>query len=248
MSFILEIAVFNISSALAAANAGADRIELCENPTEGGTTPSFGTLKAIREKIIIPVFPIVRPRGGDFLYSDEEFEVIKKDVLLIKDLGFEGIVFGLLKKDGTIDKQRTVKLVELAYPLEATFHRAFDRAAEPSRSLEEIITCGCQRILTSGQVPNAVAGKELIKQLVQQADERIIIMPGSGLRSNNISELAAYTSAQEFHSSARKIIPSQMEFIQKSMKEDLGNIFVDVEEIKMMREALKPAKSTNGGL
>ena len=174
MSFILEIAVFNISSALAAANAGADRIELCENPTEGGTTPSFGTLKAIREKIAIPVFPIVRPRGGDFLYSDEEFEVIKKDVLLIKDLGFEGIVFGLLKKDGTIDKQRTAKLVELAYPLEVTFHRAFDRAAEPSRSLEEIITCGCQRILTSGQVPNAVDGKELIKQLVQQADERII--------------------------------------------------------------------------
>ena len=246
MSFILEIAVFNISSALAAANAGADRIELCENPTEGGTTPSFGTLKAIREKIIIPVFPIVRPRGGDFLYSDEEFEVIKKDVLLIKDLGFEGIVFGLLKKDGTIDKQRTVKLVELAYPLEVTFHRAFDRAAEPSRSLEEIITCGCQRILTSGQVPNAVAGKELIKQLVQQADERIIIMPGSGVRSNNISELAAYTSAQEFHSSARKIIPSQMEFIQKSMKEDLGNIFVDVEEIKMMREALKPLNPPMG--
>jgi copper homeostasis protein len=238
MSFILEIAVFNISSALAAAQAGADRIELCENPSEGGTTPSFGTLKIVREKINIPAFPIVRPRGGDFLYSDEEFGVMKKDILLIKRLGFEGVVFGLLEKGGTIDKQRTAKLVELAYPMEATFHRAFDRAAEASRALEEIISCGCQRILTSGQVPNAIDGKELIKQLIQQADERIIIMPGSGVRSNNIVELATYTNTQEFHSSARKIIPSQMEFIQKSMKENVENILVDVEEIKMMREAL----------
>src|SRR4051794_24537161 len=155
MNFTLEIAAFNIQSALVAAKAGADRIELCENPADGGTTPSFGTLKTVREKINIPVFPIVRPRGGDFLYSDEEFEVIKKDVVLIKSLGFEGIVFGLLKKDGTIDKQRTAKLVELAYPIEVTFHRAFDRAVEPLHALEEIITCGCQQILTSGQVPNA---------------------------------------------------------------------------------------------
>ena len=248
MSFILEIAVFNICSALAAEKAGADRIELCENPAEGGTTPSFGTLKIVREKINIPVFPIVRPRGGDFLYSNEEFEVIKKDVRLIKDLGFEGIVVGLLKKDGTIDIGRTGKLIELAYPMEVTFHRAFDRAAEPLHALEEIITCGCQRILTSGQISSALDGKELIKQLIERADERIIIMPGSGVRSNNITELATYTNAQELHSSARKMISSQMEFIQKSMKEDLGNIFVDVEEIKMMREALKPAKSTNGGL
>src|SRR6476620_10415269 len=167
MSFILEIAVFNICSALAAEKAGADRIELCENPAEGGTTPSFGTLKIVREKINIPVFPIVRPRGGDFLYSNEEFEVIKKDVRLIKDLGFEGIVVGLLKKDGTIDTRQTGKLVELAYPMEVTFHRAFDRAAEPLHAMEEIITCGCQRILTSGQVPNAVDGKELIQQLIE---------------------------------------------------------------------------------
>jgi len=238
MSFILEIAVFNISSALTAAKAGADRIELCENPTDGGTTPSFGTLKIVREKINISIYPIIRPRGGDFLYADEEFEVMKKDLQLIKDLGFEGIVIGLLKKDGTVDTLRTGKLVESAYPMEITFHRAFDRAADPLHALEEIIACGCQRILTSGQVPNAIDGKELIKQLIQQADERIIIMPGSGVRSNNITELAAYTNAQEFHSSARKIIPSQMRFIQKSMKENVENIFVDIEEIKMIKEAL----------
>lgn len=238
MSFILEIAVFNIASALLAAKAGADRIELCENPFDGGTTPSYGTLKTVREKINIPVFPIVRARGGDFLYSDEEFEVMKKDVALIKDLGFEGVVIGLLKKDGTIDIQRTSKLVEIAYPLEVTFHRAFDRAAEPLQALEDVINCGCQRILTSGQVPNAFDGKELMKQLIQQADGRIIIMPGSGVRSNNIRSLVEFTGAEELHSSARKIIPSQMQFTQQSMNENLENISVDVDEIKKMKTAL----------
>ena len=235
MHFILEIAVFNIESALLAAKAGADRIELCENPSDGGTTPSYGTLKTVRKKINIPVFPIVRARGGNFLYSDEEFEVMKKDVALIKDLGFEGVVIGLLKKDGTINIQRTAKLVELAYPLEVTFHRAFDRAAEPLQALEDVIKCGCQRILTSGQVQYAFDGKELIKQLIQQADNRIIIIPGSGVRSNNIKAVVEFTGAEEVHSSARKIVSSQMQFIQKSMSENLENISVDIDEIKRMK-------------
>ena len=238
MSFILEVAVFNIESALLAAKAGADRIELCENPYDGGTTPSYGTLKTVREKINIPVFPIVRARGGDFLYSEEEFEVMKKDVALIKDIGFEGMVIGLLKKDGTIDIQRTLRLVELAYPLEVTFHRAFDRAAEPLQALEDVIKCGCQRILTSGQVSHAFDRKELIKQLIQQADNRIIIMPGSGVRSSNIKALIEFTGAEEVHSSARKIVPSQMQFIQKTMNENLENISVDENEIRKMKEAL----------
>ena len=238
MSFTLEIAVFNIQSAMLASQAGADRIELCENPFEGGTTPSYGTLKTVREKITIPIFPIIRPRGGDFLYSDEEFEVIKKDILLIKDLGFEGAVIGLLKRDGTIDTPRTSKLVELAYPLEVTFHRAFDRATDPLQALEDVIRCGCQRILTSGQVPNALDGKELIQQLIQQADDRIVIMPGSGVRSNNIEELIAYTGAEEMHSSARKMIPSQMQFVQKGMEENLENTIIDTEEIRRMKDAI----------
>ena len=235
---LLEIAVFNIQSALMAAEAGANRLELCENPTDGGTTPSYGFLKTVKEKISIPVFPIIRPRGGDFLYSDEEFEIMKKDLLLCIQLGFEGAVIGLLNADGTIDKKRTTELVELAYPLEITFHRAFDRAANPLQALEDIIACGCQRILTSGQVPNAFGGKELIKQLIKQADERIIIMPGSGVRSNNISELATYTGAVELHSSARKITASQMQFTLESMRENLENTFVDAEEIKQMKDAL----------
>jgi len=236
---ILEIAVFNIQSAIIAANAGADRIELCENPADGGTTPSYGYLKTAREKISIPIFPIVRARGGDFFYSDEEFAVIKRDALLCKDLGFEGIVIGLLKKDAMVDIERTKRLVDLAYPMEITFHRAFDRTKDALKSLEDIIDCGCQRILTSGQVPNAFDGKDLIKKLIEQANDRIIIMPGSGVRSNNIKELAAYTGATELHSSARKNIAGTMEFVNKNMHEDLQNISVDADEIKIMKEHVK---------
>lgn len=235
---MLEIAVFNIQSALLAAAAGAHRLELCENPYDGGTTPSYGTLKTIREKISIPVFPIIRPRGGDFLYNNEEYEVTRKDVQLCKELGFEGVVIGLLHADGSIDKERTKKLVDLAYPMEVTFHRAFDRAAHPLQALEDIIACGCNRILTSGQVPNAWDGRELIRQLVELADDRIIIMPGSGVRSSNIKALADFTSATELHSSARELAPSGMQYHANSMQEKLQNTIVDTAEIKKMLAAL----------
>ena len=235
---ILEIAVFNVESAIAASNEGANRLELCENPFDGGTTPSYGTLQTVREKVSIPVFPIIRPRGGDFLFSEDEFAVMKKDIELCKKLGFEGVVIGLLLEDGNIDEERTRILVKLAAPMDVTFHRAFDRAAEPLQAMETIISCGCKRILTSGQVPNAMDGKELIKQLILQANNRIIIMPGSGVRSNNIKELADFTGAKELHSSARKLLSSQMDFTQLSMKEKLENINVDVVEIKKMKEIL----------
>jgi copper homeostasis protein len=236
---MLEIAVFNIESAIQAAQSGADRLELCENPQEGGTTPSYGTLKITREKISIPVFPIIRPRGGDFLYSDAEFRAMAQDLRLCKELGFEGVVIGLLQKDGSIDVQRTKELVALAYPMEVTFHRAFDRCNDPFRGLEDIIACGCTRILTSGQVPNAMDGKELIRQLVENADDRIIIMPGSGVRSSNISELAAYTGAKELHSSARKNTASAMEFAAPGMKDKMENTGVDMDEVRKMNAALK---------
>jgi copper homeostasis protein len=235
---ILEIAVFNIESALLAVSAGADRLELCENPGEGGTTPSYGTLKIVREKISIPVFPIIRVRGGDFLYSDDEFAVMKKDVELCKQLGFEGVVIGLLHADGSVDAERTKELAGLAYPMEVTFHRAFDRAADPLAAMETIISCGCHRILTSGQVPNAGDGKELIKQLIEQADDRIIIMPGSGIRSSNIKEIADYTGAVELHSSARKIMTSGMNVQKSSMNEELKTVSVALEEIRKMKERL----------
>lgn len=232
---VLEIAVFNIQSALLASKAGADRLELCENPVDGGTTPSFGTLKTIREKISIPVFPIIRARGGDFFYTADELDVMQKDILLCKQLGFDGVVIGSLKKDATVDTETIKRWVDMAYPLEVTFHRAFDRTKDAFQSLKDIIECGCQRILTSGQVPNAFDGKELIKKLIEQADDRIIIMPGSGVRSSNIKDLAGYTGATELHSSARKNFPSEMEFINPGMQEKLENIAVDVEDIQKMK-------------
>jgi copper homeostasis protein len=235
---LLEIAVFNIASAIAAEKAGADRIELCENPHDGGTTPSYGTLKTVREKISIPVFPIIRPRGGDFLYNDEEFEVMKKDILLCKESGFKGAVTGLLKKDGSIDTERTKQLVNLAYPLQITFHRAFDRAKEPLEALEDVIKTGCARILTSGQKPNVSDALVLIKDLIVHANERIIILPGSGVRSNNMSRLAKETGAKELHSSARKESASEMQFFVDSMKENLVNVQVDIEEVKRMKTIL----------
>jgi copper homeostasis protein len=238
MNVLLEIAVFNIESAILAAASGADRLELCENPHEGGTTPSFGFLKTVVENISIPVFPIIRPRGGDFLYSQTEFNQICYDIELCKDLGFKGVVSGLLLQDGTIDYKRTSKLVALAGAMNFTFHRAFDRAIEPFLALETIIDTGAKRILTSGQVPNAYEGKELIQQLVQQSNDRIIIMPGSGIRSNNIKTLQSHTNAKELHSSARLVVNSLMHYHPKSMNENLNNTIVDVSEIKAMKALL----------
>lgn len=235
---LLEIAVFNIESAIAAERAGADRIELCENPFDGGTTPSYGTLKIIREKIRIPVFPIIRPRGGDFLYSDNEFEVMKNDLQLVRELGFAGAVIGLLHKDGTIDTKRTKELVAIAPDMQLTFHRAFDRCKNPLQALEDIIQTGCARILTSGQKPNVNDAKELIKTLIQKANNRIIILPGSGVRSNGLHELANDTGAAEFHSSARTELASNMDFLVPSMKETLTNTFVDTDEIIKMKKIL----------
>ncbi len=235
---LLEIAVFNFQSAQLAANAGAHRLELCENAHEGGTTASYGTLKWVREQINIPVFPIIRPRGGDFLYSKDEFAIMQQDVVFCKKLGFEGIVVGLLNTDGTVDEVRTAALVELAYPMEVTFHRAFDRSKDPFKAMQTIIRCGCSRILTSGQVPNATDGKELIKQLIEHASDDIIIMPGSGIRSNNIKELASFTGARELHSSARKLVHTNMQFLQQNMQEQLQSISIDSSEITAMLEQL----------
>ena len=202
----LEIAVFSVPSALDAIQAGAHRIELCENPNEGGTTPSYGSLVAMSKQQTVPVFPIIRPRGGDFLYTGIEFQIMKQDVLIAKELGFKGVVIGLLNSDGSIDKIRTAELVALAQPMLVTFHRAFDRCADPIQGLEDIIATGCHRILTSGQVPNVANALPLIKQLVDQANGRIIIMPGSGVRANNINEILQQTGVFEIHSSARKTI------------------------------------------
>lgn len=238
MSFLLEIAAFSAESAIIAQQAGADRIELCDNPEEGGTTPSYGTLCYAREQLSIPLFPIIRPRGGDFLYSDASFEIMIKDVNRCKEIGCDGIVIGLLDKDGLIDIERCAALIELAYPMEVTFHRAFDRVRDPFQAMEQLIELGVQRILSSGQYPTAPEGAETLHALVQQANQRIIIMPGSGVRDNNLEQLIKDTGALEYHTAARIAIDSAMEFTHPTMEADTPSIGVDAAMIKRMRTIL----------
>ncbi|MFZ1304259.1 MAG: copper homeostasis protein CutC [Ferruginibacter sp.] len=239
MNFKLEVIGFNIESCILAQATGAHRIELCDNPGEGGTTPSYGFIKAARENLHIELYPIIRPRGGDFFYSDAEFEVMKADVKICKELGCEGVVIGILHADGTVDKERCAALVSLAYPLGVTFHRAFDRVTDAVQALEDIIEIGCERILTSGLVPAALDGAETIAALIKQADERIIIMPGSGVRADNIIELAQKTGAVEFHTSARMNIDSKMNYTNETMKENLRSVSLDEREVKMIIANLK---------
>ena len=239
MYYKLEVIGFNIESCIIAQQAGADRIELCDNPAEGGTTPSYGFIKAAREKLQVDLYPMIRPRGGDFLYSDEEFEIMCEDVKICKSLLCDGVVFGILNADGTVDKKRNTKLVELAYPMGVTFHRAFDRTRDAFEALETLIEIGCERILTSGLKPNVTDGKLMLKALVEKADERIIIMPGSGVRSANVKELATVTGAKEFHSSAKKQADSKMIYLNEEMNEQLTSVIADAEEIKNLLQVLQ---------
>jgi copper homeostasis protein len=239
MEYIIEIATTDFATTKSAVDGGADRIELCAALVEGGTTPSYGTIKQCREAFTLPIFPIIRPRGGDFLYTEEQFHIMLSDVKLCKQLNCDGVVIGLLNADGTIDKKRTAALVEAAYPMEVTFHRAFDRCNDPFEAVEQLIEIGCQRILTSGQQPAALGGVQLIADLVKAADDRIIIMPGSGVRKENIKELADKTGAIEFHSSLRGKNKSQMEFIQPNFNpDDYVNPGIDPEEVRALRNAL----------
>ncbi|WP_276875250.1 copper homeostasis protein CutC [Chryseobacterium joostei] len=198
----IEIACFNPESAIIAFESGADRIELCDGLSEGGTTPNFETTKKLREKINIPIFVMIRPRGGDFTYSDAEFEQMKTDLISLKSLNVDGFVFGILDENDEVNREQNKILVELASPLPCTFHRAFDRAKGLDSSLEKVIECGFTTILTSGQKPNVSEGKENLKKLVELADGRLEILVGGGLRSSNIEDIRACTRAEYFHSSA----------------------------------------------
>jgi copper homeostasis protein len=235
---LLEICAFNLPAALVAQQAGADRIELCSGPEEGGVTPSAGLIRAARERLQIQVYPIIRPREGDFLYSEEEFRIMLRDIEYCKQVGCNGVVIGMLLADGRVDQARCARLVETAYPMGVTFHRAFDRAVDPFAALEVIIRIGCERILTSGQRPVAMEGAQLLRELVREADERIVIMPGSGVRSDNIAELAAQTGAVEFHTSARVRQASAMEYVNAAMQEDSSMVMASEEEIRRIKEEL----------
>lgn len=227
----IEVCAASIESALAAEKGGADRIELCSALSEGGLTPSAGMIKYACENLNIPVFVLIRPRSGDFLYSNDEFETIKEDILATKAYGAKGIVVGILNADGSIDYLRMKMLMEFAKPMEVTFHRAFDMAKDPFIALEEIIKLGCQRILTSGQAVTALQGAELLGQLVKKAENRIKIMPGSGIKPGNLTQIAKTSGAREFHFSASAELQSQMIYknIDAAMVKETGQEFTIIQ-------------------
>jgi copper homeostasis protein len=198
----LEVVVYNIEGALKALDGGADRLEVCASPGDGGTTPSYGTIEVIRQNVTCDVYVMIRPRGGDFHYSRFEFHAMKRDITQYQKISVDGFVLGVLNRNGTIDKVRCRELVERARPLKVTCHRAFDMTRDPFEALEDCIEAGFERILTSGHRTKAMEGIDLISQLVERAGDRIIIMPGSGINETNVEEIKVRTRATEFHFSA----------------------------------------------
>jgi copper homeostasis protein len=197
-----EIACFNLESAILSQKAGADRVELCANISVGGTTPTTEIIQQAREYLTIDIYVMIRPRGGDFVYSEVEFNKMKLDISTLKNIGVNGFVFGILNEGNTINVKQNSALVELAKPLPCTFHRAFDSVSNHEQALEDVITCGFSTLLTSGTYSYVMEGKEVLKKLVIQAQNRIEIMPGGGLRSTNISELNQIFNGNWYHSSA----------------------------------------------
>lgn len=197
----IEVCANSIQSAIVAQEAGATRVELCDNMLEGGTTPSLGQIEIARNLLNIELYPIIRPRGGDFTYNEIDFLIMKKDIIHCGTTNCNGISTGILTPHGEIDKQRCKELVELAhsYNMKITFHRAIDRCKNILQALEDIIEIGFDRILTSGGKSTATEGKEVIKEMIKQANGRISIMPGSGITPQNIQEFAKFTKATEFH-------------------------------------------------
>ena len=206
-SIVLEICVETLAAATAAERGGANRIELCEGLREGGVTPSAELMRAAREQLKIPVFSMIRPRGGDFCYSNAEFEQMKHDIGSAKAAGLNGVVLGILRDDRRVDMDRTAELVRFAQPLPATFHRAFDEVPEMLEGLERVIATGAVRLLTSAGAATAEAGSRKLRELVKQANGRITVMVGGGIRPENLEEVARATNAREFHSGLSSKLP-----------------------------------------
>ena len=210
----VEVCVDSLESAVAAERGGAKRVELCSALPEGGTTPSAGLIAAARKKVSIPLHVMIRPRAGDFYYSAEEFSVMSRDVLTAKQLGVGGVVFGILDLDGKVDIPRTRQLVDLARPLQATFHRAFDMSASLLQSLEDVVEAGVDRILTSGGAQSAIEAVETLRELVLASAGRVIVMAGGGIDDQNVEAVVKQTGVQEVHVGLRTPIASPMRFVK----------------------------------
>lgn len=238
-NFILEICSSSPTSAVAAQEGGASRIELCQSLESGGITPSYAQIKLARKLLTIGIFVLIRPRSGNFVYSPLEYEEMLQDVQFCREVGCDGVVIGILDRDGQVDNARMAQLIDAARPMKVVFHRAFDLCANPAQALEDIIQLGCDRILTSGQEETALAGKDLLRALIAQSAGRIEIMPGSGVDEKNIVEIVSYTRARSIHSSAKIIAPSDVRHHNESiqgMNEPM--IYTSKEKTKKMVQAL----------
>jgi len=230
----IEVCADSINSALIAQEAGAHRVELCTNLAEGGTTPSLGMLNLARELLSIKLYVLIRPRWGDFLYNDLEFEIMKSDIEHCGKIGCDGVVIGMLNSDGTVDMSRNRKLVEIAkrYSMGVTFHRAFDHCADFFQSLEDVINLGCERILTSGGQKTAVEGIPILAQLIEKAGNRISIMPGAGITPENIVKIIENTGASEIHGTFRSLHQSGMKYKNPAFADEYDFYLADVEKLR----------------
>ena len=244
---MLEVCIDSVEAAIAAERGGAGRVELCSDLLEGGVTPGAGLIAAVRRHVAIGVFVMIRPRGGDFCYSDLEFEVMRAEIEEARRLGADGVALGVLDEQGRVDGPRTRELVELARPLPVTFHRAIDMTPDLDAALEDVIRTGAARILTSGGAPDAMRGMQQIARMVKSAAGRIAVMPGCGVRLTNIAELAAATGACEFHSSVKSAAPSPVKFRKDGMtvgaetERAYTRYTVRAEQVRALVEALEKA-------
>jgi copper homeostasis protein len=243
-SILVEVCADSVSSAVIAQSAGAYRVEFCANLKEGGTTPSLGQIKIARELLNIRLYVLVRPRGGDFLYDHREWKTIEYDIHSCGEMGCDGIVTGMLLPDGTVDKERMYKLILIArqYGMGITFHRAFDRSVDLFQAMEDIIDLGCERILTSGGYNTAIEGIEILQQLIEKANKRIVIMPGAGITPENASLLIQKTGLKELHGTFRARIPSRMQYKNRKLsnqEEEYSSPVADAEKIQTICKICK---------
>jgi copper homeostasis protein len=237
----VEICVDSVESAIASASGGAERVELCSALGEGGITSSCGLIREVRAAVPIQLFVIIRPRGGNFVYSDSELEVMRKDIVAVKAMGVDGVVLGALTSDGEVDQPHTRELIQLARPLQVTFHRAFDVCRNMHRALEDVIATGADRILTSGGKADAVSGMNTIATLQRNAGQRIRIMAGGGIRASNVRRIALHAGIFELHTSLNpdsKAIGSNGEVVIHRLRDGFAPFVVTESDVRAFKSAL----------